>query len=187
MGNRLARLRRTSNKTSSNTRNYSTRVDSELEDRLMSLDPKSISSPPLKGNNTLARIVDVYDGDTVKALFFLNGLIDAPFKIGVRLAGIDCPELRTKNILEKKAGHVVRDFLRGVINNKIVILNIHNWDKYGSRIVGDVYPPDSSRTVSDLLLSMNFAKPYDGKTKKEDWTDEELKRIIDSNDLVHIG
>ena len=62
-------------------------------------------------NNSIveAKIVSVYDGDTVKAIFPLNGVM---YKWNCRLGGVDTPELRTKSDIEKKHGYFVRDQLR---------------------------------------------------------------------------
>lgn len=45
-----------------------------------------------------AKIVSVYDGDSVKAIFPFNNVM---YKWNCRLSGIDTPEVRTSNQLEK--------------------------------------------------------------------------------------
>ena len=56
----------------------------------------------------------VYDGDTV----FLD--IDLGFDIwlkdkSIRILGIDTPEIRTKNNLEKHAGKIVADYVKELL------------------------------------------------------------------------
>ena len=49
-----------------------------------------------------AKVISVYDGDTIKALFPLNGVM---YKWNCRLVGIDTPEIRTRNLKEKEFGY----------------------------------------------------------------------------------
>ena len=78
--------------------------------------------------NVEAKIISVYDGDTVKAIFPLNGVM---YKWNCRLTGIDTPEIRTSDRLQKKFGYEVRDHLRTKILNKVVTLKCQDLDKYG--------------------------------------------------------
>ena len=61
-----------------------------------------------------AKVVSVYDGDTVKCVFPSNGKM---YKWNCRLTGVDTPELRTLCKVEKKFGYEVRDYLREKILN----------------------------------------------------------------------
>ena len=62
-----------------------------------------------KDTTKKAKVVSVYDGDTVKIVFPLQEKL---YKWNCRLAGVDTPELRTRNKLEKAHGYLVRDKLR---------------------------------------------------------------------------
>jgi endonuclease YncB( thermonuclease family) len=64
-----------------------------------------------------AKIVDVHDGDTVKAVF---KIFDKYYKWNCRIAHVDTPELRTDNVEEKERAIFVRDKVRELILNKIV-------------------------------------------------------------------
>ena len=64
-----------------------------------------------------AKVVSVYDGDTVKCVFPSNGKM---YKWNCRLTGVDTPELRTLCKVEKKFGYEVRDKLRERFLNKAV-------------------------------------------------------------------
>ena len=64
----------------------------------MEFDWDTISDAPridkcLNGTTIQGKIVSVYDGDSVKALLPLNGIL---YKWSCRLSGIDTPELRTR-------------------------------------------------------------------------------------------
>ena len=115
----------------------------------------------------------MYDGDTVKAIFPLNGVL---YKWNCRLIGIDTPEIRTSYALEKKYGYEVRDKLREKILNSVVQLKCGDLDKYG-RLLGKIYLKQEndgqsgggkSVSINDWLVQNKYAFPYDGG-KKQDW------------------
>ena len=111
-----------------------------------------------------AKVVSVYDGDTVKCVFPSNGKM---YKWNCRLTGVDTPELRTLCKVEKKFGYEVRDYLREKILNKVVTLHCGNFDKYGRLLVTIQY---DDCMVNQWLIDNNYAFSYDGGTKKK-WSD----------------
>jgi micrococcal nuclease len=116
----------------------------------------------LNNNEYIAKVVDVYDGDSCKVVFrFHNNLT----RWIIRIAHIDTPELRSKDEDEKKLAYLVRDFLRELILNKIVKIKCLDFDKYG-RLLAEIYSNDN-RLISDILLEKKYAKPYEGGTKEE--------------------
>ena len=135
----------------------------------------NIDTPPLKNRFIAAKVINVYDGDTVTVVYLIG---KEPFKINIRVKDIDSPEIRTKNKIEKMAGYKCRDYVSSLISDKIVMLYIHNWDKYGGRIVGDIYL-NSEETLSERLLNMKLVNLYDGKTKKKKWKKRELCKYYD--------
>lgn len=52
----------------------------------------------LKGKKQFAKVSSVYDGDTIKCIFAFGGEM---FVWNCRISGVDTPELRTRNQLEK--------------------------------------------------------------------------------------
>ena len=79
-----------------------------------------------------AKIVYVYDGDTVHACFFLENNLRR-FKL--RLYGINTPELRPPRDKEDREDEIerakkARDFLKKLIDNSIVWLHLDDFDKY---------------------------------------------------------
>lgn len=138
---------------------------------LYSLDPEKISSVPFQNEKIDCRVVSVYDGDTCTVIYF-NGSI--PAKTNIRLMGIDCPEIRKSSPLEKRAAEMVRDYVRQKIENKIVQVCFIKHDKYGGRIVGEIFV--SGESLSQHLIKRGYGRPYDG-SKKSNWTQYELEYI----------
>lgn len=121
-------------------------------------------------NSTLeAKIVSVYDGDTVKAIFPLNGVM---YRWNCRLGGVDTPEIRTRSAIEKKHGYFVRDKLREKILNKVVTLKCGDLDKYG-RLLVIISCQGDDCSINDWLIQNDYAFSYDGG-KKKSW-EEYLK------------
>ena len=69
----------------------------------------------------IAEVVKVYDGDTCTCVVDLGFKLSA--RIKVRLVGIDTPEIRTKDLEEKKKGKETRDWLRERILGKKVMIH----------------------------------------------------------------
>lgn len=120
----------------------------------------------LEGSFVQGKIVDVYDGDTVKIV--LNLPINLQyFRWNCRLSGINTPEIRTKNIKEKEFGLLVRDKLKERIENKILLIKCGEFDKYG-RLLVEIYENNGELfSINNWLIENNYAKPYDGGTKEE--------------------
>jgi len=120
------------------------------------------------------KVVKVYDGDTIHMVCpILNALdVNDPDKFltsrfKVRLNNLDTPELRTKNLIEKKYGYEARDVLKEKILNRVVELRNVGYDKYG-RILADVNDDDTN--LADWLVDQGLAVHYDGGTKHvQDW------------------
>lgn len=144
--------------------------------KLKNIDPNNVDIIPHKNKIIPARIVDVYDGDTVTVIILINGSSKAPFRIKIRILDIDTPEIRTKNIMEKEAAILVRDYVSDIILNKIVALKIIKWDKYGGRMDGHINL--NNVCLSKLLLDKGYAKPYDGQGPKPKWADSDFNKII---------
>ena len=127
----------------------------------------------LEGKIIEAKVVSVYDGDSVKCVFPLN---DKLYKWTCRLSGIDTPELRTRNKVEKEFGYEVRDYLRKKILNKVVTLECGEFDKYG-RLLAKIKCDGDKCTVNQWLIDNDYAFEYDGGTKRS-WSDYlESKKI----------
>ena len=115
--------------------------------------------PPLR----VGKVVKVYDGDTltVGAPLHLDGARRF-YKFSVRLRGIDCPELRSRNDTEKQVAAIARDELRSLVLDKVVHLGDVGLDKYG-RVLATVSL--GGQDMSAHLLTKRLAVPYRGRTK----------------------
>jgi endonuclease YncB( thermonuclease family) len=123
----------------------------------------------LEGSFVQGKIVDVYDGDTVKIVLNLSINQDY-FRWNCRLSGINTPEIRTKNTKEKEFGLLVRDKLKERIENKILLIKCGEFDKYG-RLLVEIYENNGQLfSINNWLIENNYAKPYDGGTKEEWFT-----------------
>jgi micrococcal nuclease len=123
--------------------------------------------PPVK----YGKVVKVYDGDTITIVATLDfGVYQSPqlYKFSVRLTGIDCPEIKTKNENEKKLAIIARDELKKKLDNKIVELKNVSLEKYG-RLLADVFVGDIC--VNEWMVTNGYAVKYDGGTKErpEEW------------------
>ena len=117
----------------------------------------------LNGHKTKAKVIKVYDGDSITVIFDYCGKY---FSWKCRLIGIDTPEIRGSSEPEKKLAIKARDYLRSLILHKVVDLECFKFDKYG-RLLVDVRTDDTVGTVNELMISKDYAKPYDGGTKQK--------------------
>ena len=118
----------------------------------------------LEGQEHRAKVVDVYDGDTIKCVFPIHNKL---YRWNCRIAGVDTPEIRTRCKPEKAFGYTVRDLLREKILNKVIYLQCGEFDKYG-RLLVNILCDDC--LVNDWLIENNYAFAYDGGTKQS-WKD----------------
>ena len=128
---------------------------------------------------TVTRVVD---GDTVDADIDLGFQII--YKERIRLMGIDTPESRTRNKVEKALGLASKarlkellktaEPLQGKRGKKAIYLQTskEGKGKFG-RILGTLWV--NGENVNDILISENHARPYFGGSKHElgEWTKQE--------------
>lgn len=119
----------------------------------MKLAPKFMFTPEY------GRVFSVYDGDTFRMITtFENKYVN----VSVRILGIDCPELRTKNADEKEKALAAKHFLKSLILDKVVKLTNHKKDKYG-RICARVWL--DSVDIAASMIENKHARFYYGGTK----------------------
>lgn len=116
-------------------------------------------------------ITRVIDGDTVEiAVDFLPSPL--PPKLSIRVMGIDTPEKApraqcdSEAALAKKASAFTKDAVANALEVDVVILK---WDKYGGRVLGEVYLDHQS--LAQSLISAGLARPYKGEAKQS-WCEE---------------
>tara|TARA_Y100000816_G_C26043954_1_gene546973 strand:+ start:540 stop:968 length:429 start_codon:yes stop_codon:yes gene_type:complete len=127
------------------------------------LESKTKETPlfSLNGKHFDAKIVYIYDGDTMHCVFKVFGEY---YRWNCRIWGVDTPEIRTKNEGEKKKGIEVRDILRNKLQDKILTIKCYDFDKYG-RLLIDVYI-ENGTLLSQWLIKNNYGYTYNGGTKK---------------------
>jgi micrococcal nuclease len=121
------------------------------------------------------KVENVVDGDTIDVLIDLG--FDILFQSRVRLAGIDTPESRTKDLKEKALGLESKEYLKKHLKDaKSVVIKTEKMDsseKYG-RILGWVYVDGNTVSLNDMMINDGYAWGYLGDTKVKDF--EELKK-----------
>ena len=134
-----------------------------LKKKLSNIDPDTVPRFSFNGIKTYARICSVYDGDTVTIVFEHFGQM---IKYSARIYGIDTPEIRTHDPIEKSLAYEARDFLSSYILDQVLYVELLNFDKYG-RLLINIYMPyqEDMINIADLMLINNYAKPYFGGTK----------------------
>ena len=135
---------------------------------------------------TGGQVIKFYDGDTIKIATRLPFNESPLYRLSVRLNGIDCPEIKGKDVSdeEKAAAIITKDYVSSLILHKYVKLeNIQN-EKYG-RVLADVYINDLH--LNGLLISQGYAVKYDGGTKHKpvSWTEYRIQKL-DKNDTYII-
>ena len=100
----------------------------------------------------------------------------------MRVAGVDTPEKRTRNLEEKKLGldatKWLKDKLEGAIDGddelSIRTELVGGVGKYG-RLLGWLYIGDSDLSLNEQMITEGYAHAYDGGTK--DMNLEALREI----------
>ena len=135
--------------------------------------PKDIETkllPPFVAPITCGRVIKVYDGDTITIAAYLPYQESSLYKFSVRIDGIDCPEMRSKNPSEKKVAVIARNILSKKIMGEMVQLVDVKTEKYG-RLLAKVM--HNNESCGAMLIESRLAVPYDGGTKisPDDWVE----------------
>ena len=113
----------------------------------------------------------VVDGDTIDAAIDLG--FDISLTKRIRLAGIDTPESRTRDLKEKELGLDAKEWLKHQLKDAIdIIIRTElpdSTEKYG-RIIGHLYINGEDESLNNRMITEGYALPYDGGTKDKDWT-----------------
>jgi micrococcal nuclease len=116
------------------------------------------------------KVTKVVDGDTIDVEIDLG--FDISFSSRVRLAGIDTPESRTTDKMEKALGLEAKAYLKKEIESaKTVVIKtekIDSSEKYG-RILGWVFLDGSSVSMNEKMIEDGHAWGYLGDTKVKDF------------------
>ena len=140
-------------------------------------------TPPNRKSCYNFRVIEinrVVDGDTIDVTIDLG--FDLYKKERVRVAGVDTPEKRTRNLEEKSLGidatNWLKEKLEGAVagDDDLVIRTelVGGVGKYG-RLLGWLYIGDADVSLNQEMIAEGYAWEYDGGTKQKNF--EELKEI----------
>ena len=139
--------------------------------------------PPNRKSCYNFRVVEinrVLDGDTIDVTIDLG--FDLFKKERVRVAGVDTPEKRTRDLEEKALGidatNWLKEQLQGALagDDDLVIRTelVGGVGKYG-RLLGWLYLGDAAVSLNEEMIEERYTWAYDGGTKQKDF--EELREI----------
>ena len=140
-------------------------------------------TPPSRKSCYNFRVISidkVVDGDTIDVTIDLG--FDLYKKERVRIAGVDTPEKRTRNLEEKALGldatAWIKDKLEGAVDGDDDLIIRTELDggvgKYG-RLLGWLYIGDATVSLNEKMIDEGYAWAYDGGTKNKNF--EELREI----------
>ena len=135
-------------------------------------------------NFRVTEINRVVDGDTIDVTIDLG--FDLYKKERVRVAGVDTPEKRTRDLEEKELGidatNWMKKQLEDTINgdDELTIRTelVGGMGKYG-RLLGWLYVGDADTSLNEQMIVEGYAWAYDGGTKQKNF--EELREIRRAN------
>ena len=140
-------------------------------------------TPPSRKSCYNFRVIEinkVVDGDTIDVTIDLG--FDLYKKERVRVAGVDTPEKRTRNLEEKSLGidatNWIKKKLEGAINGNDDLVIRTELDggvgKYG-RLLGWLYIGDGDLSINEEMIAEGYAWAYDGGKKQKNF--EQLREI----------
>lgn len=144
----------------------------------------------LENIDTLCKVVDIYDADTFRVIFFKNKGDLEPMKVKVRAAGFNAAEMyplksHPNREEEMKKARLARNRLFQLVtdveieiknikytnkeidnlilnNKKLVYIKFGKFDKYG-RVLGTLYTDENKQlSINQILINENHAVAYDG-------------------------
>ena len=115
-------------------------------------------------------VTKIVDGDTIDVDIDLG--FNISYSQRVRLAGIDTPESRTSDKMEKALGLESKEYLKYKLKDaKLVVIKTElpdSSEKYG-RILGWVYVDGNTISLNDQMIEDGYAWGYLGDTKVKDF------------------
>ena len=144
-------------------------------------------TPPSRKSCYNFRVIEinkVVDGDTIDVTIDLG--FDLYKKERVRVAGVDTPEKRTRDLEEKELGIDATNWLKAKLegaisgDDNLVIRTelVGGIGKYG-RLLGWCYIGDGDVSINEEMIAEGYAWAYDGGTKQKNF--EELREIRRAN------
>ena len=122
--------------------------------------------------NYNAKCIKVVDGDTIDAEIDLG--FDIKVTKRIRLGGINAPESRTRNKVEKKLGLAAKERLKEILEGAANCFELESKElgKFG-RVIGKLHIDKiagkdviTKVCVNDCLVKEGYAVEYDGGKRK---------------------
>ena len=140
-------------------------------------------TPPSRKSCYNFRVIEinrVVDGDTIDVTIDLG--FDLYKKERVRVAGVDTPEKRTRDLEEKELGKDATNWLKEKLEGAVAGSDdltirtelVGGVGKYG-RLLGWLYVGDGDVSLNEQMIDEGYAWAYDGGTKQKNF--EELREI----------
>jgi micrococcal nuclease len=114
------------------------------------------------------KVKRVVDGDTMDVILDLG--FDVLHSVRVRLAGIDTPESRTRDLDEKARGKLSKAYFKESLKGKKIVLRTKIKDAKGKfgRVIAEVwaeFEEGSMRNVNELMIKECHAVKYNAENK----------------------
>ena len=139
----------------------------------------------------MTEINRVLDGDTIDVTIDLG--FDLYKKERVRIAGVDTPEKRTRDLEEKALGIDATNWLKKKLEDTIAgdgdelairTELVGGMGKYG-RLLGWLYINEDTISLNEQMITEGYAWEYDGGTKQKNF--ESLREIRRANGTLLEG
>lgn len=116
----------------------------------------------------IAKVVDVYDGDTCDVLVVIRGEVE---RHRVRMMGYDSPEMKPalsdpQRDMKKLTAKAAKSRLIELVLNKIVYFVCHGDDKYGRKLLTMFFDAARQKSINQQMIDEGHGYPYSGGTKQ---------------------
>ncbi len=157
-----------------NPSNHPSQVESKLDRKLPPRTQQLLAltyntADDLKYDFTEAKVLKVYDGDSMTIGAFFNGSF---VRLKVRVFGVDCDEIKGGTEITRRNAKLAKQFVEKQVLNKIIGINVLNGKKYNGKKMSEKYnrllaiitTPDG-KNLADELIAANLARSYFGGRK----------------------
>lgn len=123
------------------------------------------------------KLIKVVDGDTIDVEIDLG--FDISITKRVRLAGIDTPESRTRDLAEKALGLESKELLKKKLKEaEQIVIKTEKPDSTGKfgRVLGWIHLDNDEESFNKTMVASGYAWEYDGGSKEKDFGLLKIKR-----------
>ena len=115
----------------------------------------------------LGKVFKCYDGDTISVLASIAEDRKKLYRFSVRIRGVDTPEIRTKDPIEKYWARRAQKMVENLVLHRNVTLSEVALDKYG-RILANI--ECAGVDLATAVIKAKLGRAYDGGMRtKIDW------------------